>query len=107
MAHSLERFFGFVILENARITFRTARSVIAFSREWRAAAIKEQIETLNKELRSIPGAPTQSGTTPNEKRTMSDLVKTKIGLLKKLRWAKYCFRSGSRIGRKPIVAHWR
>jgi hypothetical protein len=37
----------------------------------RAAAIKEQIENLSKELRSFVGVPAKSGAAPKKKRTMS------------------------------------
>ena len=40
----------------------------------RAAAIKERIEALNKELRSILGASAKSGAAPKKKRTMSDFT---------------------------------
>jgi len=53
----------------------------------RAAAIKEQIEALNKELRSILGAPAKSGAAPKKKRTMSASVKRKIAAAQKTRWA--------------------
>jgi hypothetical protein len=53
----------------------------------RAAAIKEQIETLNKELRSILGASAKSGAAPKKKRTMSASVKRKIAAAQKTRWA--------------------
>jgi len=52
----------------------------------RAAAIKERIEALNKELRSILGAPAKSGTAPKKKRTMSASVKRKIAAAQKTRW---------------------
>src|SRR3970282_1343324 len=53
----------------------------------RAAAIKERIEALNKELRSILGASAKSGAAPKKKRTMSASVKRKMGAAKKTRWA--------------------
>ena len=53
----------------------------------RAAAIKEQIEALNKELRSILGASAKSGAAPKKKRTMSASVKRKIAAAQKARWA--------------------
>ncbi len=54
----------------------------------RAAAIKEQIETLNKKLRSILGTSAKSGAAPKRKRTMSASVKKKIAAAQKARWAK-------------------
>jgi hypothetical protein len=55
----------------------------------RAAAIKEQIDKLNKELGSILGPPATSGAAPNRKRTMSASVKKKIAAAQKARWAKF------------------
>jgi hypothetical protein len=43
----------------------------------RAAAIKEQIDRLNKELRSILGAPTKSKALPTKNRAMSASTKKK------------------------------
>ena len=54
----------------------------------RAAAIKEQIANLNKELRTILGAPAISGAAPKKNRTMSASVKRKIAAAQKARWAK-------------------
>ena len=54
----------------------------------RAAAIKEQIEALNRELRSIFGGSAKSGAAPTKKPTMSAAVKKKIGAAQKARWAK-------------------
>ncbi len=54
----------------------------------RAAAIKEQIENLNKELRTILGAPAQSAAAPKKNRPMSAAVKRKIAAAQKARWAK-------------------
>ncbi len=53
----------------------------------RAAAIKERIEALNKELRSILGTPAKPGAAPKKKRTMSASVKRKIAAAQKTRWA--------------------
>ena len=53
----------------------------------RATAIKEQIEDLNKELRSILGASAKSGTTPKTKRTMSAATRRKIAASQKRRLA--------------------
>ena len=53
----------------------------------RAAAIKERIEALNKELRAILGTPAKSGAAPKKKRTMSASVKRKIAAAQKTRWA--------------------
>jgi hypothetical protein len=53
----------------------------------RAAAIKEQIERLNKELRSIVNAPTKSGAVSTSKRTMSTAIRKKIAAAQKARWA--------------------
>jgi hypothetical protein len=53
----------------------------------RAAAIKERIEALNKELRGILGTPAKSKPAPKKKRTMSAAVKRKIAAAQKTRWA--------------------
>ena len=64
----------------------------------RAAAIKERIEALNKELRSILGAPAKSGAAPKKKWTMSGSVKRKIAAAQKTRWANL------RRARSPAVS---
>ena len=53
----------------------------------RAAAIKGQIEALNKELRGILGAPANTRPAPKKNRTMSATVKKKIATAQKARWA--------------------
>jgi hypothetical protein len=53
----------------------------------RATAIKEQIEDLDKELRSILGGSAKSGATPKTKRTMSAATKKKIAVAQKTRLA--------------------
>jgi hypothetical protein len=53
----------------------------------RAAAIKEQIEALNKELRAILGAPAASRSAPKKKRRMSAAAKKKIAVAQRARWA--------------------
>lgn len=52
----------------------------------RAAAIKEQIDKLNKELVSILGGSAQFRAAPTKKPTMSDAVKKKIAATQKARW---------------------
>ena len=63
-------------------------SDLTISQLKRAAAIKEQIENLNKELRAILGAPAISGAAPKRNRAMSASVKRKIAAAQKARWAK-------------------
>jgi hypothetical protein len=53
----------------------------------RATAIKEQIDKLNKELRSILGASAKSGAAAKKTQTMSASVKKKIAASQKARWA--------------------
>jgi hypothetical protein len=53
----------------------------------RAAAIKEHVESLNKELRGILGGSTKSGAAPKKKGTMSATVKKKIAAAQRARWA--------------------
>jgi len=52
----------------------------------RAAAIKERIENLNKELLKILGGSTKPGAAPTKNRTMSAAVKRKIAAAQKARW---------------------
>ena len=54
----------------------------------RAAAIKEQIEDLSKELRGIFAGSGKSGAAAKKKRTMSASVKRKIAAAQRARWAK-------------------
>jgi hypothetical protein len=53
----------------------------------RAAAIKEQIEKLNKELHAILSAPATSAAAPKTSGGMSAAVKKKIAAAQKARWA--------------------
>ena len=53
----------------------------------RAAAIKEHIEALTKDLRGILGTSAKSGAAPKKKQTMSASVKRKIAAAQKTRWA--------------------
>jgi hypothetical protein len=53
----------------------------------RATAIKEQIEALNKELRAILGAPTNTRAAPKKKRTMTAAMKKQLAAAQKARWA--------------------
>ncbi len=52
----------------------------------RAAAIKEQIDRLTKELRAIFGA-SNSRAAPKKNQTMSASIKKKIAATQKARWA--------------------
>ena len=52
----------------------------------RAAAIKEHIEALNRELRGILGVSTRTRAGVNKKRTMSAAVKKKIAAAQRARW---------------------
>ena len=53
----------------------------------RAAAIKEQIEALNKELRGILGVSTKSRAAPKKNRPMSAAARKKISAAQRARWA--------------------
>ena len=53
----------------------------------RAVAIKEQIERLNKELRSILGGSTNASNRSIKKRTMSTAGRKRIAVAQKRRWA--------------------
>ena len=69
----------------------------------RAAAIKEQIEALNKELRAILGTPANPGAAPKKKRTMSASVKRKIAAAQKARWANLRSANPATHSVKPTV----
>ena len=53
----------------------------------RAAAIKEQIEALNKELRGILGVSIKSRAAPKKNRPMSAAARKKISAAQRARWA--------------------
>lgn len=53
----------------------------------RAAAIKERIEALNKELRNVLDTPAKAGAASAKKRTMSAVVTKKIAATQRARWA--------------------
>jgi hypothetical protein len=53
----------------------------------RAAAIKERIEALNRDLRGILGAQGNTRAAPTQKGTMSGAVKKKIAAAQRARWA--------------------
>jgi len=53
----------------------------------RAAAIKEQIDTLNKEVRTLLDGTTTNGSVAGKKRPMSAAVKRKIAAAQRARWA--------------------
>ena len=69
----------------------------------RAAAIKERIEALNKELRAILGTPAKSGAAPKKKRTMSAAVKRKIAAAQKTRWANLRRAKSGAVSVKPAA----
>jgi len=69
----------------------------------RAAAIKEQIEALNKELHAILGASAKPGAAPKKKRTMSASVKRKITAAQKTRWANLRRAKSATHSVKPAV----
>jgi hypothetical protein len=55
----------------------------------RAAAIKEKIEDLNKELYNILAASVRSGRAPKKRRALTASAKRKIAAAQKARWANY------------------
>jgi hypothetical protein len=69
----------------------------------RAAAIKEQIEALNKELRAILGAPATTRSAPKKKRTMSAATKKQIAAAQKARWANLRRANPATQSGKPAV----
>jgi hypothetical protein len=54
----------------------------------RAAAIKEQIEDLNKELSSILGVSGDAGAAPKKKRSISASGRRNIAAAQRARWAR-------------------
>jgi hypothetical protein len=69
----------------------------------RAAAIKERIEALNKELRGILGEPGSSRAAPKRKRTMSAAVKRKIAAAQRARWASFRGQRSAALPAKPAA----
>ena len=69
----------------------------------RAAAIKEQIEALNKELRAILSAPAISGAAPKRNGAMSAAVKRKIAATQKARWANLRRAKSAALSDKPAA----
>jgi hypothetical protein len=55
----------------------------------RAAAIKEKIEDLNKELYNILAASVKPGRAPKKRRALTASAKRKIAAAQKARWANY------------------
>ena len=53
----------------------------------RAAAIKERLEALNKELRGLLGAPADTRPASIKSRTMNAAAKRKIAAAQRARWA--------------------
>jgi hypothetical protein len=54
----------------------------------RAAAVKEQIEALNRKLRSLLDESLPDGTGPSRKQTISAATRRKIAAAQRARWAK-------------------
>ena len=69
----------------------------------RATAIKEQIEALNNEFRSILSGSASSGAAPKKMPTMSDAVKKKIAAAQKARWANLRRAKSATLSVKPAV----
>jgi hypothetical protein len=69
----------------------------------RAAAIKEQIEKLNKELRAIFGPSAKSAVAPNRHGGMSAAVKKKIAAAQRARWAKLRRAKSAALSVKPAA----
>src|SRR6266540_655884 len=69
----------------------------------RATAIKEQIEDLNKELRSILGAPATTRAAPKKKRTMTAAMKKQLAAARKARWANLRRANSSTQSVKPAA----
>ena len=69
----------------------------------RAAAIKEQIDELNNDLRSILSGSAKSGAAPANQRTMSASVKQKIAAAQKARWANLRRAKTAQLSVKPAA----
>ena len=69
----------------------------------RAAAIKEQIDHLNKELRGILGESTKSRAILNKKRTMSAAIKKKIAAAQRARWSSLRRANPATLSVKPAA----
>jgi aminopeptidase N len=70
----------------------------------RAAALKEQVEALNKELGSILGASAKSGSASKKKRTMSASAKKKIAAAQRARWSNLRRANPATSSVKPAAA---
>jgi hypothetical protein len=70
----------------------------------RAAAIKEHIETLNRELRGILGATAIARPARRKSRTMSAPVKKKIAAAQKARWASLRRAKAAQPSAKPAAS---
>jgi len=70
----------------------------------RAAALKEQIEGLNKELGSILGASAISGAASKKKRSMSASAKRKIAAAQRVRWSNLRRANPATLSVKPAAA---
>ena len=69
----------------------------------RAAAIKEQVEALNKELGTILGASAKSGAASKKKRTMSASAKKKIAAAQRARWSSLRRANPATLSAKPAA----
>lgn len=70
----------------------------------RAAAIKDQIDTLENELGKILGGAAVSGSTSGGKRVMSASARARIAAAQKARWAKVKGNGGGGTRRKMSPA---
>jgi hypothetical protein len=69
----------------------------------RAASIKERIDGLNRQLRSILGAPATSRASPTKTRSMSASVKKKIAATQRARWAKVRSSNPATVSARPAA----
>jgi hypothetical protein len=69
----------------------------------RAAAIKEHIDALNRELRGILGAPANTRPGRKKNRTMSAAVKKKIAAAQRARWASLRRANPAKRSAKPAA----
>lgn len=70
----------------------------------RAAALKQRIEALNNQLRTILGSSASTASLPKKKRPMSAAVKKRIAAAQRARWAKIKAGQPARAAARPKKA---
>ena len=70
----------------------------------RAAAIKQRIEALNNQLRSILGSSANAASLPKKQRPMRPAVKRRIAAAQRERWAKIKAAQSPKAAQRPKKA---